>query len=73
MLESALPLPLEDQVQFPAPTLAGSQPPVTLAPGDAIPSSGLHGSPHTCVTTYTVTHIYTLRSFNKSKDIIMHI
>lgn len=37
-LRMAAALP-EDPVQFPAPTLDGSQPPVTPAPGDLTPST----------------------------------
>jgi hypothetical protein len=39
-----------------------SQPPVTLAPGDLMPSSGLDGELHTCgvhTHTHTLTHKHT--------------
>lgn len=55
-LEVAASLP-EDPAQFPAPVSGPSKLPVTPAPGDRTPSSGLRRYPQTC-GMYTYKHTY---------------
>lgn len=54
----------EDMTSDPTTVSGLSQPLVNLAPGNAVPSSGLHGHPHICVQMLTYTQI---NNKNKSK------
>lgn len=48
----------EDLVRFPTPTAGGSQPVLTLAPGDVMPCSSLSGHLPSCVHPSLLSHTH---------------